>query len=214
MVHLREMAKNLSLFARDPEQEGVLGETDLTDWCARAWHFIKASTQTPASSAASIELECDIPTGLPVIAIAPHRLTQIVQNLVHNARDAVLARRDDHTGPCATVSVKARKCETFTGPAVILTVTDNGIGMDDETKSRAIEPFFTTRNRPDSVGASGSGIGLALVHSIIERARGTLDIQSSNKPPHCGTTITIRFPSVSSAATPAKQGQKEKSSSR
>lgn len=67
--------------------------------------------------------------------------------------------------------------------SVSVSLSDTGRGMSEEERSRALEPFFTTRKE-------GSGLGLAIVHKIIRDHRGALDIAST---PGRGTTVTLRF---------------------
>ena len=197
--HLREMARNLSLFSRDPQQDGVIGETDLADWYNRSWRFVDASIRSKGSAAATIGLECVIENGMRPVPIAPHRLTQIILNLLHNARDAILTRREreEALGQRAApgrIILAARTVSN--GGGVELKVTDDGCGMDEETRRCCIEPFFTTRDRPGAYGTpgtGGTGMGLAMVHSIVERAGGTLEIQSNPSPPNQGTVITMTF---------------------
>jgi PAS domain S-box-containing protein len=206
MEHLRDMAKNLSLFARDPQKEGIIGKTNLYEWRKNSWRFIEASVRGPGSrkGGAGFDLDCDVPKALPPVAIAPHRLTQVVQNLIHNARDAVLARGSSSEGGAShyrgKITLKAR--HDISANTVVLSVNDNGIGMDEETKRRCIEPFFTTRDRA-TVGApagSGTGLGLALVQQIVEHCGGTTNIESAPNPPDQGTTITITLPAVNALA--------------
>jgi len=68
---------------------------------------------------------------------------------------------------------------------VFIEVTDNGIGMDEETRSRCLEPFFTTK------GERGTGLGLAMVYGIAERHGMSIDIRSA---PGGGTTFRLTFP--------------------
>jgi hypothetical protein len=135
---------------------------------------------------------------LPPLAIAPHRMTQTVFNLVKNAGDAL------RTAKHGRVEISARLCD---GPAssqsrhshsatpnhrnhassfAELAVSDNGPGMTADIKARAAEPFFTTKTR----GLS-TGLGLSLVHGIVSSAGGSMDIQSA---PQQGTRITLNVP--------------------
>lgn len=71
--------------------------------------------------------------------------------------------------------------------SIILEVTDTGIGMDQETLRHCMEPFYTTK------GKQGSGLGLAMVHGIVERHGGVIEIESK---PGAGTKIRMRFPAA------------------
>jgi signal transduction histidine kinase len=178
--HLREMARNLSLFARDPEQEGTEGHTDLGAWCARVKGFIEASTRGGVGAPGEwIRMKWNIPTNLPPVAVAPHRLTQAMLNLAQNARDAIVAARGSiDTGAPRTGSIVIEASPAPDDDAVRLSVIDDGCGMDEETLRRCTEPFFTTKDRPQAVGMGGSGLGLALAHAIAERSGGRLDVES------------------------------------
>lgn len=194
--HLRALAHNLSLFTRDPSKEGIQGRAKLADWCAQVSKLIHASV----GSGINVTWDC-APT-LPEAAIAPHRLTQAVQNLVHNARDAILSRRSagEAAGgrdgvvlgcPVGTIAVAARQGE---GEQFIeLSVTDDGSGMSEEVLRHCREPFYTTKDRPASAGtpSGGSGLGLSLAHQIVEGVGGEMLIDSTLGQ---GTTITLRIP--------------------
>jgi PAS domain S-box-containing protein len=80
------------------------------------------------------------------------------------------------------------RADTFSDgrPAIALWVRDTGCGMDEETRRRAFEPFFTTK-----APGEGTGLGLALVHSVVVSHGGEIEIQTT---PGAGTTVYIRLP--------------------
>ena len=122
----------------------------------------------------------------------PGQLEQVLGNLTTNARDAMSA------GGKLTLAVSVSSNE------VVLRATDTGAGMSEEVKARVFEPFFTTK----PVG-QGTGLGLATSYSIIEQAKGSMQIESELGR---GTTFTIRLPRV---LDPAKrQGTPARSSPR
>jgi len=102
------------------------------------------------------------------------QLELVVMNLAVNARDAM---PDGGTLTIAALS---------DGASAILSVIDDGLGMDEETVARIYEPFFTTK----PVG-EGSGLGLSTVHGIVGQSGGTIEVESASGG---GTIFTIRLP--------------------
>jgi PAS domain S-box-containing protein len=108
------------------------------------------------------------------------QLEQVVMNLAVNARDAMRG------GGTLTIVVRSD------GESAILSVTDDGFGMDAATIARIYEPFFTTK----PVG-EGTGLGLSTVHGIVGQSGGTIEVESA---PGEGTRFTIRLPLARPAA--------------
>ena len=107
------------------------------------------------------------------------KLHQVFLNVLTNAIDAV--QSNGHI----TITTSASTDEA------VVTVTDNGCGMEADTLKSAIEPFFTTK-----APGKGTGLGLALTQSIIHDHKGTLDLSSE---PGEGTTVQIKLPKAPSA---------------
>ncbi|MCF7901804.1 MAG: transporter substrate-binding domain-containing protein [Candidatus Marinimicrobia bacterium] len=103
----------------------------------------------------------------------PGELREAVINLIFNAIDAMPEG--------GTLSFTTREEED----QVILAIQDTGLGMAEEVKIRALDPFFTTK------GEEGTGMGLAMVYGTVVRHNGTIQIDSE---PGQGTTILITFP--------------------
>lgn len=101
-------------------------------------------------------------------------LEQVLMNLARNAGDAMPG------GGTLTLGLSIR------GNRAVVTVADTGSGMPERVRRRVFEPFFTTKTR-----LKGTGLGLALVHGIIEDHAGTVTLDST---PGQGTTVTIELP--------------------
>jgi two-component system cell cycle sensor histidine kinase/response regulator CckA len=130
-----------------------------------------------------------IPDAQPCwVLMDPSQIDQILVNLVVNARDAAAG---DGTITIATtiLSMDEDDCEVHgdsTGQHVVLTVSDNGCGMDKATQERIFEPFFTTK--PEG---QGTGLGLSTIFGIVQQNHGFLNVESELGR---GTTIEIHFP--------------------
>ncbi len=120
-----------------------------------------------------------------VAAIHPNQLEQIVVNLVINARDAGATEIRLGAESLHVSDEEARDLGFGPGKFAIATVVDNGAGMSPEVVARIFDPFFTTK----TVGR-GTGLGLAMVHGIVEASGGAIRVESQ---PGQGTTFKIRF---------------------
>jgi len=122
---------------------------------------------------------------VPPITGDPAQLHQIVVNLVVNAAQAI----GDRLG---TITVTLGEAPDAGTRRVRLSVSDTGCGMDETTRQRIFEPFFTTK----SVG-EGTGLGLAVVHGIVVRHGGRIEVASV---PGAGTRVDIVLPTVAETA--------------
>ena len=135
-----------------------------------------------------IELRTELAPDLPDIHGADNEIRDALTNLIFNAVDAM------PEGGVIQVCTSVLTSPTATGtPAqhVRLEVQDTGVGMDEETRQRCLEPFFTTK------GNRGTGLGLAMVYGMAQRHGAVVEIDS--KPGH-GTTMRLLFP-VSTTAS-------------
>lgn len=129
--------------------------------------------------------------------IDPAQLENAVLDLCINARDAMpqggmIRIEAQNVGACPN---DMNDAAIVPGEAVLLTIADNGSGMDEVALARAFDPFFTTKD-----SAKGSGLGLSMVYGFVKQSRGHIDIRSS---PGAGTVVRICLPR--SAPAPARR---------
>jgi CheY-like chemotaxis protein len=125
-----------------------------------------------------VRLCTDLDPALPRLPGIESEVRQALVNLIINAVDAMPRG--------GTVTLRSRRLSPVREqPWVCLEVCDTGIGMDEETRGRCLEPFYSTK------GLRGTGLGLAMVYGVMERHQGRIEIESA---PGVGTTIRLVFP--------------------
>lgn len=136
------------------------------------------------------------------------QLEQVIVNLATNARDAmplggVITIETRNVGP-GEVAANGPSSGCATAASVMLVVSDTGLGMDEETRIRCLEPFYTTK----PIG-QGTGLGLATIHDIVKQAGGGVEIASQ---PGQGTTVRIYLPRVEPIPSKSAAGPSASSS--
>jgi len=144
----------------------------------------------PQERGTVIELKAELASGLPTLPGAESEIRDALTNLIFNAVDAM---PDGGTLTVRTRAV-ARQDERESGAFVHLEVCDTGAGMDEETKRRCLEPFFTTK------GERGTGLGLAMVYGMVQRHSAEIEIESERGK---GTTVRLIFPSSAAGGAPS-----------
>ena len=133
------------------------------------------------------------PAPLPVLA-DDYQLEQVLMNLVTNARDA-MPHGGALTLTTGTIKLDSEFVSTHgfgkPGAYALITVTDSGCGMDEATRLRVFEPYFTTKE----VG-KGTGLGLAVTYGIIKQHDGYINVYSE---PGTGSTFRVYLPLVTTA---------------
>src|SRR5437870_248569 len=132
----------------------------------------------------SVEVKPDFDPHLPEIIGTESELREALTNLIFNAIDAMPRG--------GVITLRSRVCSWTPGRShlkmptrVALAVSDSGTGMDEETRKRCFEPFFSTK------GQRGTGLGLAMVYGVMLRHDGVIEIESE---PGKGATFRLVFP--------------------
>jgi len=183
-----EMTSRLLGFAREVERSHT--EVDLSELCH---HVVQLARRTFHRG---IAIEARIDRGLKVSGDRG-QLHQLLMNLLINARDAM-----PNGGKLKLSAKKADPVDLEKAPLnplvahAIVTVEDTGIGMDDATRERAFDPFFSTKG--DQVGA---GLGLAAVYEIAKAHNGHITLHSV---PNRGSEFQVVFPLTSERSVPTQ----------
>lgn len=167
-----ELCQQLLRTGAEPRSQVGKG-TDLgriVDWCLNLLR-VRINRAT---------VERSIPTVMPKVRISETKLRQVLFNVILNA----LASIDNESGKIEIHALPAFS-DGKGEPMITVTITDNGIGMDDRTLANIFSPYYSA-NKP-----SGTGLGLASVWSIIEEERGRISCRSAVGK---GTSFVISLP--------------------
>ena len=147
----------------------------------------------PQSNGVMIEMKVELDPEVPDFAGIEAEIREALTNLILNAVDAM-----PKGGVIAIRSHNARfgaGQNNHVSDHVVLEIVDTGIGMDEKTRQRCFEPFFSTK------GKRGTGLGLAMVYGVIERHEGKIEVESAENK---GTTVRLIFPVIKIETDAAK----------
>jgi signal transduction histidine kinase/CheY-like chemotaxis protein len=168
-------------FYRRRDKPADLGLVELNTVCHEVIDLTRARWSNDApGQGGEIELREELSAKPIWVRAVEGELRDALVNLVFNAVDAMPAggKLSLHTGG-----------EARGGELGCVAVSDTGVGMDDATRARCLEPFFTTK------GERGTGMGLAMVYGMVERFEGRMEIESE---PGRGTTVRLLLPRAES----------------
>ncbi len=153
----------------------------------------------------SISISKTLQDKIPTVLADSGQLNQVLMNLGMNSKDAMPAggTLSISTKVAAGDSLRAAYPAVESGSYVVLEVADDGTGMSEDTKHRIFDPFFTTK-----MPGKGTGLGLALVYSIMESHRGWIDVESEEGR---GTIFSLYFPVDSLSDEKASRNPEEQS---
>jgi signal transduction histidine kinase/ActR/RegA family two-component response regulator len=163
---------------REPLQAinlGVLAK-QVIDMMQPRWRDI------PQANGINIDMRSELGEVAPEFAGIESEIREALTNLILNAVDAL------PRGGVVTVRTSAMERPVKNGDFsmhAVLEVSDTGVGMDEQTQKRCLEPFYSTK------GKRGTGLGLAMVYGVIERHQGKIEVQSAIGK---GTTMRLLFP--------------------
>jgi ligand-binding sensor domain-containing protein/signal transduction histidine kinase len=149
----------------------------LTDEYLRlAYHGLRAK-----DSSFNADFKTDFDENLPKIEVIPQDIGRVLLNIINNAFYAVSVGRTSSSS--AKVIISTKRLDNF----IEIRITDNGIGMNEATKAKIFQPFFTTKPT-----GQGTGLGLSLAYDIITKGHGgTIEVESIEGE---GTTFIVKLP--------------------
>lgn len=190
-----ETVARMREFYRPRDAELVLARVGCNRLVDQVVNLTRARwSDQPQQRGVVIQLETELETELPDVMGSEVEIRDALTNLIFNAVDAMpeggtLTLRTRHLGPTAReLGHEPRR--------VCIEVTDTGIGMDEETRRRCLEPFYTTK------GERGTGLGLAMVYGMVQRHSAELEIASAAG---IGTTVRMIFTVADSLAPMAAE---------
>jgi len=176
-----DLVRRILTFGRPQETERAV--TAVGPIVAEALRLLRATLP------AIVEISTALPDDLPLVAVDPTQVHQVIMNLGTNAAHAMGATGGNLTIGASCVRPEAELAQRSglrPEPYVRLSVRDDGCGMDEATRARIFDPFFTTK--PTGVG---TGLGLSMVHRIMQAHGGAVAVQST---PGLGTEFELYFP--------------------
>jgi two-component system sensor kinase FixL len=180
-TRMQMLIKDLLAFSRVSNREPAFGAVDMAEVAAEVLSDLEPQIE---QSQASVEVK-----GLGTIVADPTQMRQLLQNLISNALKFRTEGRPPIikvTGQCIDGRAEG-PLEGHRQSLFQLTVEDNGVGFDEKYSERIFSPFQRLHGRDEY---EGTGIGLAICRSIVERHRGSIDVNSS---PGVGTTFIVKM---------------------
>jgi signal transduction histidine kinase/ActR/RegA family two-component response regulator len=180
-------------FYREREAQLTLARVDLNAAIRQVAELTRPRwNDLPQQRGLHVELNMDLADALPEIMGAEHEIRDALTNLIFNAIDAMPAG--------GSITALTRKVTGGDGhDRSVIEVRDTGVGMDDDTRRRCLEPFYTT------TGERGTGLGLAMVYGMVQRHSAEIEIDSAIG---VGTAVRLSFPAHTSSVVSVVHGAK------
>jgi two-component system, cell cycle sensor histidine kinase and response regulator CckA len=187
-IRAKELVKQILTFSRQGEEKRHPVQLSLI--VNEVLKLLRSSLPS------TIEIITDIRAHRSMVKGDPTQLHQVIINLCTNAAHAMKARGgklkvilDEETVTNEDIAEKPHFRKIKPGRYVSIAIRDTGCGMNDEVMARIFEPYYTTKNAEE-----GTGMGLAMVHGIVECYNGTIHVHST---PGKGTTFKVYLPGIS-----------------
>lgn len=172
IVRVSELIEGLINYARPRSQEFQV--IDAAELVQESFILFERTSKNKG-----FELKVEVDEGL-WIKVDPQQVKQVIINLIINGLDAMEEKTLRTKTDSLSMTIHARRSDN----QVLIAVEDQGIGMADDEMTKALEPFYTTKDK-------GSGLGLAISSQLVEENNGELRIHSQVGS---GTTMTLSFP--------------------
>ncbi|MFH1019635.1 MAG: response regulator, partial [Pseudomonadota bacterium] len=197
-VSAAALIKQILTFSRHREHE--LNPLQLQYLLKEALKLLRSTLPTTIAIEAQVDMQC-----ASVLADSTE-IHQIIMNLGTNAYHAMREKGGTLTVQLDEVMIDQalfdETPELITGKKYVrLIVTDTGHGMDQQTRQRIFEPYFTTKEKGE-----GTGLGLAIIHGIIKSYKGAISVRSALGE---GTAFTLFFPVLEQTSTQPEQTQRK-----
>lgn len=180
VTDVAETIGRLKEFYRQRELQLTLAPVQLNQMAQQVMDLTRARwNDMPQQRGIVIQAKTELTPDLPPIMGAESEIREALINLVFNAVDAM------PKGGTLTLRTKVSDKDVW------VEIADTGVGMDEETRRRCLEPFYTTK------GERGTGLGLAMVYGIVQRHSADLEIESKSGK---GTTVRLIFPGATPTA--------------
>jgi two-component system C4-dicarboxylate transport sensor histidine kinase DctB len=170
-------------FSRLPAEE--LGPVDVNEVVHEAMRLAELHRNR------GVTIEAWLAEGLPAVHGSAQRLTQVVLNLLVNAKQALVGLEEGH------ITVRTRLAADF----VELTVVDDGPGVPEAIRDRIFDPFFTTKGPED-----GTGLGLSIAFDIVREHGGVLELRSAPRGGACFRALLPAHADADALAASATAG--------
>ncbi|MDD2735876.1 MAG: transporter substrate-binding domain-containing protein [Desulfuromonadaceae bacterium] len=182
------------------------GKASLTQSQVNTWTLVdEMVTMLKTTIPKNVVLKPELGTDIPLITGDASQLRQVVMNLIINASEAIGDAEGEIGVILAKAEIKSERPEKDhlgmiipAGRYICIEVTDNGSGMDEETRRKIFEPFYTTK-------FTGRGLGMSAVLGIVKAHNGALQLES--RPGH-GTTFKVYLPVLISKSETEEVHQK------